>query len=68
MTPIEQQNGWSAYEKLVMYRLDEQDKKLDRIDRKVDGVARSVLILKVKAATYGAIAGAVLAAFIAWLK
>lgn len=28
-------NGWSAYEKQVMYRLDELDRKIDGLDQKM---------------------------------
>lgn len=68
MTPIEQQNGWSAYEKLVMFRLDEQDAHLNRLEQKIDQVSKAVLILKIKAATYGTIAGAMVAAIVEWFK
>lgn len=29
-------NGWNRYQKLILFRLDEQDQKLNTIDQKVE--------------------------------
>ena len=40
-------NGWNEYEKLVMFRLDKIDERLEKLESSIIG-------LKVKAASWGA--------------
>lgn len=54
MTPS---NGWSDYEKLVLFRLDEQDKKLDTLTRQVNKLTTSVALTKLKLAFIGLASG-----------
>lgn len=47
----------SGYDRLVLYRLDEFGKNLERLEDKVDGLLIDVAMLKVKAGIWGAVAG-----------
>lgn len=50
-------NGWDKYQKLVLYRLDEMKESIEVLDKRVDALAKSQLITKVKLATIGSLAG-----------
>lgn len=49
--------GWSAYERMVLSKLDEQDKRLDSIEEKLVLLRIDVAQLKIKAGVWGAAAG-----------
>lgn len=69
-------NGWNEYQRLVLFRLDEQDEKLNTISRtqgalttKVDGLASAVSLLKWKVATVSSAIGGVFGAAVAyWVR
>ena len=63
MTP--QTNGWSAYEKMVLNRLEALERDISSLDDKVTLLRIDVGQLKVKAGMWGAIAGAVPALVVA---
>ncbi len=50
-------DGWNRYQRLVLFRLNEQATKLDNIDAKVEGIQLSVALLKFKMGMIGAAAG-----------
>ncbi len=52
-------NSWDRVEKLVMSKLDASEKRLGRIEEKVNKIYVDLGILKFKASTYGLIAGAI---------
>lgn len=52
-------NGWPEYRREVMERLQSLREDVKALDDKVDGVRLDVAGLKVKAAGWGALAGAV---------
>lgn len=52
-------NGWSAYEKMVINRLDELEGDIRALDEKVTLLRIDVAQLKIKAGMWGAIAGMV---------
>lgn len=52
-------NGWSKYQELVLYRLDEMKEAIETLDKRVDALAKSQLITKVKLATVGSVAGVI---------
>ena len=54
-----QQNGWDEYKKLILYKLDEQSKKLDVVGSTLADLGKDVSALKVKAAIAGGVAGIV---------
>jgi hypothetical protein len=45
-------NGWSEYEKLVMFRLDQQEKK-------IDDLTNHVVSLRIRSSLWGAVSGAI---------
>ncbi len=49
--------GWSAYEKLVMDKLETLEDRIDAVDEKVVLLRIDVAQLKVKAGIWGAAAG-----------
>jgi hypothetical protein len=51
--------GWSAYEKLVMDKLETLEDRIDSVDEKVVLLRIDVAQLKVKAGIWGAAAGMV---------
>jgi hypothetical protein len=51
-----------SYNRLVLYRLDELAKGLERVEAKVEGLVIDVAMLKVKAGVWGATAGMIPAA------
>lgn len=51
--------GWSAYEKMVLNRLDELERDIRQLDDKVTLLRIDVAQLKVKAGMWGAVAGMV---------
>lgn len=58
MSPEQYENkGWNQYQMLVLYRLDEMKESIETLDKRVDALARSQLITKVKLATVGSLAG-----------
>ena len=60
-------NGWEQYQKLVLFRLDEQAEKLICIDRKLSAIDKSVSLLKYKVAVIGSAGGAFMAAVLHWI-
>jgi hypothetical protein len=50
-------NGWSAYERLVMDKLDTLEERVDALDEKLTLVRIDVAGLKVRAGVWGAVAG-----------
>ena len=50
-------NSWSEYQKLVLDKLDRQDRRLGCLEGKVGDVAVEIAMLKVKAGVWGAIGG-----------
>ena len=61
MTP---DNGWSEYQKLVLYRLDDLTESIAVIDEKVNKLQNSVFLLKFKVGLIGTAAGTLGAAFV----
>lgn len=59
--------GWSAYEKLVLNKIDALEKDIIALDEKVTLLRIDVAQLKVKAGMWGAIAGMVPALITAFL-
>lgn len=58
MSPDEQiQNGWSEYERLVMYRLDTLDAAIKNLTEKQAVTHTEVTTLQAKASMWGALAG-----------
>ena len=51
--------GWSAYEKLVLEKLDDLETRVEVLDEKLTLVRIDVAQLKVKAGIWGAAAGMV---------
>ena len=49
--------NWSTYEKLVMFRLDQQDKKLEQLEGKTNQIHTDVVSFKSTARFTGAVAG-----------
>jgi hypothetical protein len=58
-------NGWTKYEQLVLFRLDQQDRKLDTMAKDIQQLTESVMLLKFKAAVLGTIGGAITSAMVA---
>lgn len=52
-------DGWSAYEKLVLDKLETLESRIDHIDETLILVRIDVAKLKVKAGMWGAVAGMV---------
>lgn len=52
-------NGWSAYERLVMDKLETLEDRVDGLDEKLTLIRIDVAQLKVKAGIWGAAAGMV---------
>jgi len=57
-------NGWNEWSKHVLAELERLNDCYERLDSKVTSLREEVVILKVKAAVIGAIAGFVVAAAI----
>lgn len=53
-------NGFEEYKKLILFRLDQTDRHIEDISMKIDLLIKDVLILKVKAGVYGAIASVII--------
>ena len=51
------ENGWSAYERLVMDKLETLEERVDGLDEKLTLIRIDVAQLKVKAGIWGAAAG-----------
>lgn len=65
MTPLHE-NGWSEYEKLVLYRLDQQDKAIAGVNKAVaelnatvQSLKTSMALTKLKLAFIGAVSGTI---------
>lgn len=56
---MNESGGWSAYEKLVMDKLETLEDRIDSVDEKVVLLRIDVAQLKVKAGVWGAAAGMV---------
>jgi hypothetical protein len=54
---VNETGGWSAYEKLVMNKLETLEERIDAVDEKVVLLRIDVAQLKVKAGIWGAAAG-----------
>jgi hypothetical protein len=54
---MNESNGWSAYEKLVMSKLETLEERVDGIDDKLTLVRIDVAGLKIRAGIWGATAG-----------
>ena len=54
---MSEQSGWSAYEKLVLDKLETLEQRVDAVDEKVVLVRIDVAQLKVKSGMWGAAAG-----------
>lgn len=52
-------NGWKEWEKLVLYRLDELQASVQKLNARVDALSKSQLITRVRLATLGSIAGVI---------
>lgn len=66
---MNESNGWSAYERLVMDKLDTLEEELHGLDEKVTLLRIDVAQLKIKAGVWGAVAGmvpALIASFVAF--
>ena len=50
-------NGWSKYQQLVLYRLDEQDKTMHEIKEDVKELKDSMTVVKFKLALIGMASG-----------
>ncbi len=69
-------NGWNEYQRLVLFRLDEQTTKLaqfeikiDGLEEKIDAVQTTVSLLKWKVATISSAMGGLFGAAVAyWVK
>ncbi len=57
MMPPNDDNGWSAYEKLVMSELKRLREKQDVMSAKLTGLCADVSALKVKAGVWGVLGG-----------
>ena len=51
--------GWNAYQKLVMEKLDEHDTRFGNVEEKLTQIQVDIATLKVKAGVWGGIAGLV---------
>ena len=49
MVTNESDNGWSEYKKAVLWRLDDKEKRISAIDRKLWGVMAGVVFVDLKA-------------------
>jgi len=56
---MSEEENFSEYRRLLVHRLDTLSDDVKTLDTKVDGVHDDLLTLKVKAATWGAVAGLV---------
>ena len=63
MSP-EHSNGWSEYQKLVLFRLDELNTQVSELKKTTAQLVTSVAILKVKTGLIGAGAGMLSAAIL----
>jgi hypothetical protein len=54
---VNEPNGWSAYERLVMSKLETLETRVDGLDEKLTLIRIDVAQLKVKAGIWGAAAG-----------
>lgn len=50
-------SGWNEYQRLVMFRLDQQDKKLEQLEAKVNQIHTDIASFKTSARVTGALAG-----------
>jgi hypothetical protein len=48
---------WSEYQRLVMFRLDQQDKKLEQLEAKANLIHTDIASFKTSARVTGALAG-----------
>jgi ABC-type antimicrobial peptide transport system permease subunit len=58
MTPLHE-NGWSEYEKLVLFRLDQQDVAIKDLTKIVQSLKTSMAITKLKLAFIGVVSGTI---------
>lgn len=56
---MNEQTGWSAYEKLVLDRLDTLDDRVGNVEAQIVLARIDIATLKVKAGMWGAVAGMV---------
>jgi hypothetical protein len=52
-------NGWSAYQRMVLSKLDEMSEDIKEIQREQGRQSIDIAMLKVKAGLWGAVAGLV---------
>ena len=50
-------NGWSDYEKMVMFRLESTERHLNEIYNRLNCIEKSLVSLQVRASLWGAIGG-----------
>ena len=67
-------NGWSDYQKLIIFRLDEQDKTLklvvgtvDKVKDKVNDINTSLTLVKFKISMLGGAAGLFISMLYQWV-
>jgi hypothetical protein len=69
--PTAPRNGWSEYEKLVLWRLDALDERMGHVEATGRRTENKVTELKVRAGLWGILAGSIpglVAALVFWLK
>jgi len=61
-------DDFSAVERLILDQLQDQRSRLTEIEERLRHIENGISILKAKAATIGAIAGAIPAALVLWMQ
>ena len=64
---LNSKNGWSEYEKLVLFRLEEHAEQLAGIDAKVSSLQTAVALLKFKVALIGSATGLLASGVVQWM-
>lgn len=59
MTPTKHTNGWSKYEELVLFRLDQQDTVLKELTKSVQSLKTSMALTKLKLGLIGFVSGTI---------
>lgn len=52
-------NGWQEFKRLIIFRLDDQKREMQHVNRRLGRIETGVAALKVKAGVWGALAGLV---------
>lgn len=61
------ENGWSEYEKLVIYRLDALDTKVEKLAIQQVRTNEEVIHLRSLASVWGAVGGAIISSIVAMI-